>query len=200
MAHLVVHFVHFPRSCPHDAFAKQHGCALFFGEGRFFVVLVLLHAIPPDGFCSVLLCRPHLPHGARPVCWLFNLCVDLASLVGFQQPLPRCRLSATRSLCRLRRQHSLRGRFAPTALGSSSSVIGQTEPVLGQSNSAVGQAGTVLGYSVTVNGQAEVNFGVSAFANGKSDLTSCPLSYCFALIRIKVLSGGKLVSGRLNDW
>ena len=94
----------------------QHVCALFFGEGRFFVVLVLLHAIPPDGFCSVLLCRPHLPHGARPLRSLFNLCVDPTSLVDSQQPFPRCRLSATRSLCRLRRQHSLRGRFAPIRL------------------------------------------------------------------------------------
>jgi hypothetical protein len=91
----------------------QHVCALFFGEGRFFVVLVLLHANPPDGFCSLLLCRPHLPHEARPVCWLFNLCVDSTSLVGFHRRFPWCRLSATRSLCRLRRQHSLRGRFAP---------------------------------------------------------------------------------------
>ena len=123
----------------------QHVCALFFGEGRFFVVLVLLHANPPDGFCSVFLCRPHLPHGARPVCWLFNLCVDPTSLVDFQQPFPRCRLSATRSLCRLRRQHSLRGRFAPTTFRLSSSLFGQAEPVLGYSNSVIGQAETGLG-------------------------------------------------------
>ena len=63
----------------------QHVCALFFGEGRFFVVLVLLHANPPDGFCSVLLCRPHLPHGARPVCWLFILCVALAPHTGIHR-------------------------------------------------------------------------------------------------------------------
>ena len=91
----------------------QHGPRLFFGEGRFFVVLVLLHANPPDGFCSSLLCRPHLPHGARPVCWLFNLCGGPTSPEDIQHRFPRCRLSATRSLCRLRRQRSLRGRFAP---------------------------------------------------------------------------------------
>ena len=94
----------------------QHGPRLFFDKESSFVVLVLLHANPPDGFCSVLPCRPHLPHGPRPVCWLFNLCVDPTSLVDFQQPFPKCRLSATRSLCRLRRQHSLRGRFAPIRL------------------------------------------------------------------------------------
>jgi hypothetical protein len=39
----------------------QHGPRLFFDKESFFVVLVLLHAIPPGGFCSSLLCRPHLP-------------------------------------------------------------------------------------------------------------------------------------------
>jgi hypothetical protein len=39
----------------------QHGPRLFFDKESSFVVLVLLHANPPDGFCSVLLCRPHLP-------------------------------------------------------------------------------------------------------------------------------------------
>lgn len=76
-------------------------------------MLVLHHAIPPDGFCSSLLRRPHLPHGSRPLRSLFNLCGGPTSLDDIQQPFPRCRLSATRSLCRLRRQRSLRGRFAP---------------------------------------------------------------------------------------
>jgi len=54
----------------------QHGPRLFFDKESFFVVLVLLHAIPPGGFCSSLLRRPHLPHGARPLRWLFTLCGD----------------------------------------------------------------------------------------------------------------------------
>ena len=41
-------------------------------------MLVLLHAIPPDGFCSSLLRRPHLPHGARHLFWVLNISVDLA--------------------------------------------------------------------------------------------------------------------------
>ena len=86
------------------------------------------------------------PVWSRPLRSLFNLCVDPTSLVGFQQPLPRCRLSATRSLCRLRRQHSLRGRFAPTAFRLSSSLFGKAEPVLGYSNAVIGQSGPVLGY------------------------------------------------------
>ena len=76
-------------------------------------MLVLLHAIPPDGFCSSLLRRPHLPHGARLLRSLFNLWGGPTSQEDIQHRFPRCRLSATRSLCRLRRQRSLRGRFAP---------------------------------------------------------------------------------------
>jgi len=63
------------------------------------------------------------------------------------QPLVRC--------VGYRRQHSLRGRFAPTALGLSSSVLGRTAPVLGQSDSVIGQSGPVLGHSDSVIGQSE---------------------------------------------
>jgi len=41
----------------------QHGPRLFFDKESFFVVLVLLHAIPPGGFCSSLLCRFSHPIG-----------------------------------------------------------------------------------------------------------------------------------------
>ena len=61
MARLVIHFVYFLRSFPHGAFAIPARVRTLLWKGEIFVVLVLLHATPPDGFCSVLLRRPHLP-------------------------------------------------------------------------------------------------------------------------------------------
>ena len=54
-----------------------------------------------------------------------------------------------------RRQHSLRGRFAPSVFRLPASGFGQAETVLGHSNSAIGQPEPVLGYSASVLGQAE---------------------------------------------
>jgi hypothetical protein len=40
----------------------QHGPRLFFDKGSFFVVLVLLHASPPNWFCSSF-----LRHSSHPL-------------------------------------------------------------------------------------------------------------------------------------
>jgi len=90
--------------------------------------------------------------------------------------------------------------FAAVSPSHLLSVLGKAETALGLASLALGQTEPALGYSNSVLGQAESVDGFSVWAIGRTDSVLRALSYCFALIRIKALSGGRLVNVRLNDW
>jgi len=123
--------------------------------GWILFVTPLSSSLAPLGLGSCVRCSTYVV--VQPHQTIFN--TDSRDVA--YQPLVRC--------VGYRRQHSLRGRFAPTALGLSSSVLGRTAPVLGQSDSVIGQSDPVLGQSDSVIGQSGPVLGQSDSVIGQSE-------------------------------